>query len=127
MLKTKQNERDKQRNREILTRLIDITLYLAQQGKAFRVDESATSSNQGNFLELVKMFSQYESVLRLHLDNVKDQKMGKKRYQFSLLSNRTKNYLTKALATFKKRELWKEIEESNIYSVLIDATTDVSH
>ncbi|KAJ4947852.1 hypothetical protein JOQ06_009883 [Pogonophryne albipinna] len=51
-------------NREILTRLIDITLYLARQGKAFRGDdESATSSNQGNFLQLVQMFSQYDSVL----------------------------------------------------------------
>lgn len=121
-------EREKQRNREILTRLIDITLYLARQGKAFRGDdESATSSNQGNFLELVKMFSQYDSVLRLHLDNVKDQKMGKKRCQVSLLSNRTQNDLIKALATFTKREIWKEIEEANIYSVLIDETTDVSH
>ncbi|KAI4832478.1 hypothetical protein KUCAC02_015445 [Chaenocephalus aceratus] len=69
-------EQEIQRNKEILTRLIDITLYLARQGKAFRGDdESASSSNQGNFLELVKMFNQYDSVLRLHLDNVNDQKM----------------------------------------------------
>ncbi|KAJ4944109.1 hypothetical protein JOQ06_012654 [Pogonophryne albipinna] len=48
-------------------------LQAAFEGKAFRGDdESATSSNQGNFLELVKMFSQYD---RLHLDNVNDQKM----------------------------------------------------
>ncbi|KAJ4920670.1 hypothetical protein JOQ06_005141 [Pogonophryne albipinna] len=71
------SEQEIQRNREILTRLIDITLYLARQGKAFRGDgESATSSNQGNFLELVQMCSQYDSVLRLHLDDVNDQTMG---------------------------------------------------
>ena len=57
-------EQEIQRNR-ILTRLINITLYLARQGKAFRGDdESATSSNQGNFLELVKTFSQYDSVVQ---------------------------------------------------------------
>ncbi|KAI4831068.1 hypothetical protein KUCAC02_002669 [Chaenocephalus aceratus] len=57
-------EQEIRRNRDILTRLIDITLYLARQGKAFRGDdESATSSNQGNFLELVQTFSQYDSVL----------------------------------------------------------------
>jgi len=121
-------EREKQKNREILTRLIDIISYLARQGKALRGDdESAESSNQGNFLELVKMFSQYDSVLKLHLDHVKEKKVGKKKSWVSLLSNRTQNYLIKALATFTRREIGKEMKEANIYSILVDETTDVSH
>lgn len=47
----KQHERQRQRNREILTYMIDITVYLAQQGQAFRgVNESVSSANQGNFV-----------------------------------------------------------------------------
>lgn len=52
-------ERERLNNREILRHLIDITMYLTRQGQAFRGDdESASSENQGNFLELVKMFAQ---------------------------------------------------------------------
>ncbi|KAK0134978.1 Zinc finger MYM-type protein 1 [Merluccius polli] len=120
-------EREKQRNREILTRLIDIILYLARQGKALiGDDESSASSNQGNFLELVKMFSQYDSVLKLHLDSVKEKKVCKKKSWVSLLSNRTQNDLIKALATFTRTEIRKEMEVK-IYSILVDETTDVSH
>lgn len=43
-------ERERQNNREIISRLIDIILYLAKQGMAFRGDnESLSSSSKGNF------------------------------------------------------------------------------
>jgi hypothetical protein len=42
----------------VLSRLIDITLYLARQGLSFRGDdESSSSQNRGNFLELVEVLS----------------------------------------------------------------------
>ena len=96
-----------------MTRLIDIISYLARRGKALRGDdESAASSNQGNFLELVKMFSQYDSVLKIHLDSVKEKKVGKKKSWVSLLSNRTQDDLIKALATSTSTEIRKEMEEA---------------
>lgn len=123
-----ERERDRLRNREILNRLIDITMHLARQGQAFRGDDETTSSeNQGNFLELVKLFAQYDSVMNLHLDAVSKMKTSKKRPQVSLLSNRTQNDIITALGTYFRREIQKEIKDAEIYSILLDETTDVSH
>ena len=53
-------EQERQINREILTKLIDLTVYLAHQGQAFRGhDESKSSNNCGSFLELVDVFSRW--------------------------------------------------------------------
>lgn len=49
--------------------------------------------------------------------NVKDQKMGKKWCQVSLLSNRTQNDLIKVVATVTKGEIRKELEEANIFII----------
>lgn len=73
-------ERERQTNREILTRLIDLTLYLARQGQAFRGhDESESGNNRGNFLELVDVFSRYDSVLNIHMEKVAKVKVTKTR------------------------------------------------
>lgn len=121
-------DKEKQRNREILCRLISITLYLARQGLPFRGDsESSTSENRGNFLELVEMFSKYDSVVKLHLDVIKEKQETLKRPQVSLLSNRTQNDLIKALAISVRRVILEEIHKSKIFSILMDETTDVSH
>ncbi|XP_066970147.1 zinc finger MYM-type protein 1-like [Macrobrachium rosenbergii] len=91
-------DKEKQRNREILDRLISITLYLARQGLPFRGDgEISTSENRGNFLELVEMFS------------------------------KTQNDLIKALAISVRRVILEEIHQSKVFSILMDETTDVSH
>jgi hypothetical protein len=46
-------------NRKNLKMIIKIILYLSKQGQAFRGhSESETSKNRGNFLELVKLFSE---------------------------------------------------------------------
>ncbi|XP_066981186.1 zinc finger MYM-type protein 1-like [Macrobrachium rosenbergii] len=121
-------DKEKQRNREILDRLISITLYLARQGLPFRGDgEISTSENRGNFLELVEMFSKYDSVVQLHLDVIKEKQDILKRPQVSLLSNRTQNDLIKALAISVRRVILEEIHQSKVFSILMDETTDVSH
>ena len=121
-------ERERQTNREILTRLIDLTVYLARQGLAFRGDnDSNSSNNRGNFLELVNLFSRYDSVLKMHTENIGRVKVTKKRLQVSLLSNRSQNGLITALGTYIRREIQREIQEAEMYSTLLDETTDVSH
>jgi len=121
-------ERERQTNREILTRLIDLTVYLARQGLAFRGDnESNSTNNRGNFLELVNLFSRYDSVLKMHTEHIGRVNVTKKRPQVSLLSNRSQNDLITALGTYIRREIQREIQEAEMYSILLDETTDVSH
>ncbi|XP_068243694.1 zinc finger MYM-type protein 1-like [Palaemon carinicauda] len=117
-------DKEKQRNREILCRLISITLYLARRGLPFSGDqESSISENRGN----VEMFSKYNSVVKLHLDVIKEKQEILERLQVSLLSNRTQNDLIKALAISVRRVILEEIHKSKIFSILIDETSDVSH
>ncbi|CAM4735718.1 unnamed protein product [Leuciscus chuanchicus] len=80
-----------------------------------------------NFLELVELFSKYDSVTKLHLDAVKEKQGTPKRPLVSLLSNRTQNDLIKALAISVKHVFREEIQESRIFSILLNETTDVSH
>ena len=95
-------ERERQKNRAIMFRLMDITLFLAKQALAFRGNEEGlSSSNRGNFLNLVDLLGQYDSVLGLHLELVKE-KQTKGARSF-LLPNRTQNYLIKALSVYVKR------------------------
>ena len=48
------------------------------------------------------------------------------RPQVSLLSNRSQNGLITALGTYIRREIQREIQEAEMYSILLDETTDVS-
>ncbi|XP_019212484.1 zinc finger MYM-type protein 1 isoform X2 [Oreochromis niloticus] len=121
-------ERERQTNKEILTRLIDLTVYLARQGQAFRGhDESESSDNRGNFRELVNVFSRYDSVLKMHLEKIATVKATKTRPQVSLLSNRSQNDIIAALGTYIRKEIQREIKEAEMYSILLDETSDVSH
>ncbi|KAF4530333.1 hypothetical protein B566_EDAN018429 [Ephemera danica] len=56
------------KNRDILKRLIDVVLHLANQELAFRGhDESETSLNQGNYIEALKLLAKYDRELQEHL------------------------------------------------------------
>ena len=51
---------------------IDAVVYLAAQGIAFRGhDESALSSNRGNFIKLLDVLENYSADLRVFLDHEK--------------------------------------------------------
>ena len=121
-------EKQRQANREIMFRLMDITLFLARQGLAFRGnDEGLSGSNRGNFLSLVDLIGQYDSVLRLHLDVLKEKQASGQKPQVSLLSNKTQNDLIRALSLYVKRIIQKEVTEASQFSILLNETSDVSH
>ena len=61
-------EKERKKWRDILHRLLDITIFLAKQNLAFRGHrEDETTLNRGNFLETVYLVSKYDSVLKEHL------------------------------------------------------------
>ena len=60
-------EREKKKWRDILHRLLDITLFLAKQNLPFPGHrEDFASENRGNFLEFVSLLSNYDPVLKKH-------------------------------------------------------------
>lgn len=97
-------------NREIMKWLVDIALHLAQQDGAFKGhDESSTSSNKGDFLELVQLIAKYDSTIKMHLDNFNLIQSQQKKTQTSLLSHMTQNDIINALATYVRRVILKEM------------------
>ncbi|XP_060854976.1 zinc finger MYM-type protein 1-like [Metopolophium dirhodum] len=65
-----QKEKQKLHNRQIMYRLIDVTLCLGLGGRPFRGHiEKSSELHQGLFLELVNLLKKYDPVLRDHLDN----------------------------------------------------------
>lgn len=119
-------EKERQKNTEI--HLLATTLYLASQGMPFWGDDKTLlSQNKGNFLELVELFSKYNSVIKLHLEAIKEKQGPGKRPLVLLLSNRSQNDMIKALAISVKWVIQKEIQESKTFSILMDETTDAAH
>ncbi|CAI6351816.1 unnamed protein product [Macrosiphum euphorbiae] len=112
-------------NREIIKKIIKALLYLSRQNMAFRGhDESKTSKNQGNFLELIKLLSADNAVLSSHLLKIRDVK-GKNRLTF--LSNVSQNKILNVLGEMVRGQILQKIKASGVYSFIIDTTTDVAN
>lgn len=82
-------------NREIVKKIIKTLIYLSRQNMALRGhNESKSSKNQGNFLELIKLYSTDNAVLSFHLLKIRNVK-GKNRLTF--LSNVNQNKILNVL------------------------------
>ncbi|KAI5637529.1 zinc finger MYM-type protein 1-like [Phthorimaea operculella] len=107
------------RNRNIFQRLVDIVCFLGKQELAFRGhDESSTSLNRGNYLELVNLLAKYDGVLETHLENATS--------SFTGLSNRTQNDLISSVASVMNDTIKREIKATDFVAVMVDETPDVS-
>ena len=110
-------------NRSVFQRLVDIVCHLAQQELSFRGhDESKTSLNKGNFLELVSLLSKYDIVLEKHLQQQQTDKPGP-----SYLSNKIQNDIIHSVAGVMKTRIEFEIKTTKFVSIIIDETPDISH
>lgn len=79
-----QREKERLQKRNVLIRLIDITLCLAKNGKPFRGhNEKESSVCKGMFLDFLDFLKKYDETLRNHIDK------GKKKalYTSNLIQN----------------------------------------
>lgn len=105
--------------KQVLERLINITLMLAQGSLAFRGHrENINDVYSGNFLSTVKLLSLYDPVLQKVLTMPK----GSIKY----LSPAIQNEIVDCLATKLKRSLTDEIKSAPFFSIIIDTTQDIS-
>ncbi|XP_063816563.1 solute carrier family 35 member C2 isoform X1 [Pseudophryne corroboree] len=105
-------------NREILKSLINATCFLAKQELAFRGnDESASSFNRGNYVQLLQAFAEENEELARHLETST---------VFSGLSNRIQNDLIEAIGDVIRNDIKEEINAAPFVAVEVDETTDVT-
>lgn len=113
----------------VLKRLIDIIIFIGCQDLPFRGKEEGAHSlkkkgNHGHFLELVLLLADYDSVLRVHLNQciLKSDKNKQNRGRGSLITFMPKSIVNKLIIIIGnslQNIILNEIEESSIISVMV--------
>ena len=110
------NEKVK-KNREVLERLIDAICFLSKQELAFRGhDESLTSLNKGNYIEILDLMSIRDPILKAHL---------KESSVFKGTSSAIQNDLIAAINAVVIEKIKEEIKESDFVALILDETSDI--
>lgn len=114
---TKHNEKV-DNNRYIVSKLIDITCFLAKQELAFRAhNEKSNSLNKGNFIETFNLLSSIDDKLKFHISNST---------VFTGLSNDIQNDLINSIKNVIILKIKNEIKNSNFLAIITDKTTDIT-
>lgn len=112
------NEKVK-KNREILKSLIDVVCFLGKQELAFRGNnETESSSNRGNYIELLHLLASKDANLASHLASST---------VFSGTSNRIQNDLIEAIADVLRDNMKEELSVAPFVAVEVDETTDITN
>lgn len=108
--------------RQVLTRLLDITLTLSTCNLTFRGHReniySNESSPRGDFLSIVELLAKYDPVLQ--------ELLNKPNGQTKYLSPKIQNELIAVLVQKVEKALINEIITAAFYSIMFDTTQDVS-
>ncbi|XP_022181296.1 zinc finger MYM-type protein 1-like [Myzus persicae] len=114
-----QKEQQRLKNRQIMQRLIDITLCIGIGGRSFRgKNEKETSYNKGLFKDIVTLLAKYDPLLKSHLE------LGPKNATYC--SNIIQNDLIISISQVLKNQLKHKIENKKI-SIIADETSDLGH
>ncbi|KAF0748674.1 zinc finger MYM-type protein 1-like [Aphis craccivora] len=114
-----QKEQQRLKNRQIMQRLIDITLCIGIGGRSFRgKNEKESSYNKGLFKDIVTLLAKYDPLLKSHLE------LGPKNATYC--SNIIQNDLIISISQVLKNQLKHKIENKKI-SIIADETSDLGH
>lgn len=121
LLTAERNEIEK--NRMILKRLIDAVLFLGKQGLAFRGHREyqglgSPMTNEGNFLELIKLLAKNDTALEQHL------LLGDRNATY--LSPDIQNDLIQSISSQILSKIVDEIKVAKYFAVIVDSTIDIS-
>ena len=107
------------RNRQLLKSLVKAVIFCGRQCIALRgsVENLDAPGNPGNFLAILNLLSEHDSVLRSHLDSPA-------LHNATYLSPRTQNEIIEILGKhIILREIVGEIKAAKFYSILADEVT----
>jgi hypothetical protein len=104
-------------NRYILSSMIDSTCFLAQHELAFRGhDESDSSVNRGNYVELIYLMAQRDELLKTHLATSTI---------FTGLSGEIQNYLIQSISKVLLKQIENEIRDTPFVTIIMNESTDI--
>uniref|UniRef100_A0A2S2PBA1 Zinc finger MYM-type protein 1 n=2 Tax=Schizaphis graminum TaxID=13262 RepID=A0A2S2PBA1_SCHGA len=111
-------------NRQIVSELIAIVIFLAQHNLGFRGHNEKWSNalSKGNFKDLVLLMSTHSATLSEHVTRL--QSIGKK--ELSFISWERQNQIIDSIAQDIASQIQTNVKQSKIFSISIDSTFDTS-
>ena len=100
-----------------------MTLFLSKQNLPFRGHrekggKGSDADNEGNYIELIKLLSQYDPLLEQHLESSNKNE--------TYLSHDIQNDLILALANCTSQKIIQCVKAAKYYALILDGTIDVS-
>lgn len=115
-----------ERNVALLERLLDVTLHLSTRNVPFTGKTKQLGDvHNGNVLGSLELVSHYDTLLKDHLDKVKN--LDKQTRITHYLSSDIQNELIELSGKLVLKVILKEREAAIYYSIICDATPDISH
>ena len=109
--------------KNVLERLIDIVIFLAEKNVAFREsDEVLGSPHNGNFLGFFELLAKRDPVLMEQKNRIIKHTTKK-----HCLSNTIQNKLINIVAKKVEKELMTQLTKAKYYALSLDCTPDISH
>lgn len=110
--------------RQVLYRIVSVIKFLGSRGLAFRGNDQKIGSKQnGNFLGILELISEYDPLLKRHLSQYGNKGKGRASY----LSANTCNEFILLIARKMENKIIAEVQKAKYYSISVDSTPDVSH
>ena len=114
--------------RQLLRRILDVTLSLAERGLPFQGSNFHIGDvHNGNFLGLIELLARYDPLLQDHVDKIREPQSGGTPMKVHYLSHATQNEFIKLCSDEVRKKVLQERNDAKYYSVIVDATPDVSH
>lgn len=115
---------ERNRWREVLTRLVAIIQSLAERNMALRGKTNTLyKPDNGNFLKQVELLAKFDPVMMQHIRRVENDADNYTHY----LGSKVQNELIDCISTRILQQIVEEIKTSKYFSIILDCTPDVSH
>nr|XP_028946829.1 zinc finger MYM-type protein 1-like [Malus domestica] len=116
----KQSEEARMAYRTCLNASIDCTKFLLRQGLSFRGhDESDTSNNRGNYLELLQFLADHD-------EKIKDVVLDKASGNLKLIASTIQKDLVHSCSIETIKSIISDMKNARFFSLLVDEARDVS-